>query len=81
MWDQLKQAKELYKLQNELKSEKIEVEERGTKIVVNGKMEIERVELNDELSKEEQETAVKDCFNGAMKKMQMIVAQKMQSLR
>ena len=62
-------------------SEKIEVEERGTKIVVNGKMEIERVELNDELSKEEQETAVKDCFNGAMKKMQMIVAQKMQSLR
>jgi DNA-binding protein YbaB len=81
MWDQLKQAKELYKLQNELKNEKIEMEERGVKIIINGKMEVERVELNEHLSKEEQEGVVKDCFNGAMKKIQMLVAQKMQSLR
>lgn len=81
MFDQLKQAKELYKLQNELKNEKIEAEEGGVRVVINGKMEIEKVEIKEGLLKEETEKAVKDCFNEVIKKMQMVVARKMQQLR
>jgi DNA-binding protein YbaB len=81
MWDQMKQAKELYQLQKELQKEKIETEEKGVKVVVNGKMEVEEVFLNSEISKEEQEKAVKDCFNEALRKIQTNLAQKMQSLR
>jgi DNA-binding protein YbaB len=81
MLEQMKQAKELYRLQKEMQKEKIEVEERGVKITANGKMEVERVELNSELSKEEQETALKNCFNKAMQKIQASLASKMQSIR
>ncbi len=81
MFDQMKQAKELYRLQKELQKERIEVEENGVKIVVNGKMEVEKVDLNSEISKEEQERAVKDCFNKAMRQIQTNLAQKMQSMR
>ncbi len=81
MWDQMKQAKELYRLQKELQKERIEVEEKGVKIVVNGKMEIESVTLNPEIAKEEQEQAVKTCFNEALRKIQTNLAEKMQSLQ
>ncbi len=81
MFDQMKQAKELYRIQGELQKEKIEVEESGVRITVNGKMEVEKVELSEEISIKEQEVAVKNCLNKAMKKVQMIAAQKMQSLR
>ncbi len=81
MWDQMKQAKELYRLQKELQKERIEVEEKGVKIVVNGKMEIESVTLNSEISKEEQEEAVKTCFNEALQRIQTNLAQKMKSLQ
>ncbi len=81
MWDQIKQAKELQRLQGELKKEKVEVSESGVRMVVNGKMEVEEVELSEGVSKEEQERAVKKCFNEAMKKVQMAAAQKMQSMR
>ncbi len=81
MLDQMKQAKELYKMQKELQKEKTEAEENGTKIVINGKMEVEEVWLNQEVSKEEQEKAIKNCFNGAMREIQMKLAEKMQSMR
>jgi DNA-binding protein YbaB len=81
MWDQMKQAKELYRLQKELQKEKIEVEEKGVKVVVNGKMEVEDIFLNTEIGKEEQEKALKACLNEAFYKIQTNLAQKMQSLR
>jgi DNA-binding protein YbaB len=81
MFDQLKQAKQLYKLQSELKKEKVSAEENGVVITVNGKMEVEDVKLNASLSVEDQEKAVKSCFNDAMRKVQMVAAQKMQSMR
>ncbi len=77
----MKQAKELYRLQKELQKERIEVEEKGVKIIVNGKMEIEGVTLNPEITKEEQEEAVKMCFNEALRKIQTNLAQKMKSLQ
>jgi DNA-binding protein YbaB len=81
MFDQLKQAKQLYKLQSELKKEKVSAEENGVVITVNGKMEVEDVNLNSSLSLGDQEEAVKKCINSAMQKIQMIAAQKMQSMR
>ncbi len=81
MWDQMKQAKQLYKLQNELKKEKVEIEEDGVVVVVNGKMEVDSVKLNPDLSIEDQQVAVKKAFNSAMQKVQTIAAQKMQSMR
>ncbi len=81
MFDQMKQAKELYRLQKELQKESFEVEEKGVKVVMNGKMEIEEVSLNEDLERDEQERVLKSCFNEIIKKVQMFAAQKMQSLR
>jgi len=77
MFDKLKQLKQLKEMQSELAKERIEVEKNGVKAVLNGKMEIEEIILNPELSKEEQERIVRDCVNEAMKKIQTIAAQKM----
>ncbi len=81
MWDQMKQAKELYKLQKEAEKEEVEVEKGGVTVVVSGKMEVKRVELNADITKEEQEKLLTECFNEAMSKIKMNLAQKMQSLR
>ena len=80
MFEKLKQLKELKALQDKLAEEKVEVEKSGIKVVVNGKMEIEKVQLNPELSKEDQERIVKDCFNEAMREIQMTAAKKMSQM-
>lgn len=80
MFEQLKQIKKLQEIQNALKSEKIENEKNGVKILMNGKLEVEDVELNPALTIDDQEKAVKDCFNETMKRVQTIVAKKMQSM-
>ena len=77
MLDKLKQLKELKGLQNQLEQEKVEVEKNGVKIIMSGKMEIQEINLNVELTKEEQEETIKDCLNEAMKKIQTLAAQKM----
>jgi len=59
MFDKLKQLKELQDLKSSLEKEKIEVKKEGTRVVVNGKMEIEEIEINEELSKEKQEEILK----------------------
>jgi len=80
MFEQLKQIQKLQQIQNVLKNERIEHEKNGVRIVINGKLEIEEVKLNPALSISDQEKAVKDCVNEAMKKVQMAVAAKMQSM-
>ncbi|MBU0476625.1 YbaB/EbfC family nucleoid-associated protein [Patescibacteria group bacterium] len=77
MFDQLKQLKKIKDMQSALEKERIEVEKDGVKLVINGKLEVEGIILNPELSKDEQERAIKDCFNEAIKKIQMIMAKKM----
>lgn len=80
MLDKLKQLKELKKMQDEFAKEMVEVEKQGTKVVINGKMEIEEIILNPELQKEEQEKILKDCINDAMHQMKIKMAQKMQQM-
>ena len=80
MFEKLKQIKKLKDLQSSLSQEKAEGEKNGIKVVINGKMEIEEIELNPELSREEQQKYLKECLNETMKKVQMIAAQKMQQM-
>jgi len=77
MFDKLKQLNDLKKIQGQLENEEAEFEKNGVKVIINGKMQIKEISLNEELNKEEQEETIKDCVNEAMKKMQMAAAQKM----
>jgi len=81
MFDKLKQIKQLKALQDSLKSEMVESENRGVKIVVNGNMQVESVKLNNDLSLGEQEEIVKDCINDAFKQVQTLVAQRMTKMQ
>ena len=81
MFDKLKQIKKLKELQDSLSQEKAEVEREGIKVVVNGKMEVELIQINSELEKTQQEEILRDCINEAMKKMQMAAAQKMSQMQ
>jgi DNA-binding protein YbaB len=80
MFDKLKQMKQLKEMQESIKNERVEAERHGVKIVINGRFEVESIELNPQLEKELQEKAVKECFNEAVRKAQMAVAQKFSGL-
>ena len=75
MFDKLKQIKQLKEMQAQLKQEEATIEEQGTKITINGNMEVQEILLNPELDKEAQERILKDSFNKAVKKIQMSMAQ------
>ena len=77
MFDKLKQIKQLKELQNKLSKEEIVVEKNGVRIIINGKMEVKEVKLNPNLSFKEQEELIRDCFNDAIKKLQMSIAKEM----
>jgi DNA-binding protein YbaB len=77
MLDKLKQLGQLKSFQDEMKSQRFEVEKSGVKVVVNGSLIIE------EISFEEQGVSgpvVKDCVNEAIKKAQQAMAQKMMGM-
>jgi len=80
MFDKLKQLKQLKELQSKLSQEEITVEKNGVKVVINGQMEVKEIRLNPTLGQQEQEKLVRDCFNEAVKKIQLTVAQKMFSM-
>ena len=80
MFDNLKKMQQLKEIKDSLEKEKIEIEKEGIKIIVNGKMEVEELKLNPSLNQENQERIVKDCINEAVKKIQMMVAQKMMQM-
>jgi len=76
MFEKFRQLAKLKQIQDSLSRERVEAEREGVKIVLNGKMEVERVELNSELTKERQEIILKECFNEASSKLRTILAQK-----
>lgn len=77
MFDNLKQLGKLKQMKEILEKEKGTEEVKGVKITINGKMEVEEVILNPELSSDEQAAAVKQCFNQVVKKVQQKAAGKM----
>ena len=80
MFDKLKQIKQLKELRDSLSQEREEIEKEGIKVIINGKMEIEDIQLNPDLSIEEQEKILKGCINEAVKKIQMVLTSKMSQM-
>ncbi|OHA62693.1 MAG: hypothetical protein A3E07_00210 [Candidatus Wildermuthbacteria bacterium RIFCSPHIGHO2_12_FULL_45_9] len=80
MFDKLKQLRELKKMQGEMQKQRYEGESRGTKLVLNGTLMATEVFLNAELGVKEQEEAVRNAFNDAVKKAQMAMAQQFSGL-
>lgn len=87
LFSQLKQVTDLKdqakKLQKELELEVIDAEKSGVKITINGNQEIKKVEITDQnllTNKEKLENAIKDATNESIKKVQMVMAKKMQSM-
>jgi DNA-binding protein YbaB len=74
MFDNLKKIAELKKMQDSFKKEKLTIEKRGVSVTINGNMEIEEVKLNSELSLEDQQNLVKECFNEAKESIQKTLA-------
>jgi len=80
MLDKLKEIGKLKALQNSMTNEKFAIEKQGVRLVINGNLQIEELELNPELSIEEQNQIVKDCFNEAVAKAQRGMAEKLAGL-
>lgn len=87
LFSQLKQITDLKdqakKLQKELEVEVIDAEKSGIKITINGNQEIKKVEITDQnllTNKEKLENSIKDATNEAIKKVQTVMAKKMQSM-
>ena len=84
MFSKLKQFKDLRdqakKMQNALAQESVTLDKNGFILSMNGNMEVTNLTVNPELSKDRQEEILKDLFNDAVKKIQKIMAQKMQEM-
>lgn len=84
MFNKLKQFKDLRSkaktVQSALSEEIITEERNGVKIVLNGNLEVQTVSINKDLNKDEQEAALKSCFNDAVKKAQKVMAKKLQEM-
>lgn len=81
MFDKIKKLKKIKDLQNSLKKEKVEKENNGIKVIVNGQLQIQDIKLNPDLDSKKQQEALKNLINSAMQEMQMKAAKKMQGMQ
>ncbi len=84
MFNKLKQFKDLRsqakKIQDVLSKESVTIEKSGVKVVINGNLEVTSIVINESLAKNSLEGILTDCVNEAIKKVQKIMAQKMQEM-
>lgn len=81
------QMKDLYKMQrdakrikSELKNIHVEAEAEGVKVVVSAEQEIISITIEDTVSRERIGALTMDALNRAMKKAQVIAAERMQGI-
>lgn len=79
MFEKFKQIAELKKMQDSFKKEKLNFQDRGVSVIMNGNFEVEEMILNPELSLQEQQEVLKHCLNKARGEIQKTLAQKMMS--
>lgn len=72
-----KQAK---KIKKELKNIHVEAEAEGVFVVVNAEQEIISIDINEDVPRERIPVLLKDALNRAMKKAQVVAAEKMQGV-
>lgn len=63
-------------MQKKVKAETVTAEANGVRVTVNGALEVQEVELNEELDTREQAEAVKEAMNEANKTIQRTLATK-----
>lgn len=80
MFDQIKKFKELKKIQDDLKKEKIFSEKNGIKVVLSGDFLVEEIILNPLLNNDDQALILKDVFNEAIQKIQISIFQKLSKI-
>ena len=84
MFNKLKQIKDLRsqakQMQSALADESVTIEKNGNKVVMNGNLEITELIVNMELQKESLENILKESINEAVKKVQKLMAKKMQEM-
>jgi DNA-binding protein YbaB len=84
MFEKLKQIKDLRSqaktMQNALSTESVTVEKSGVKVVINGNLEITTFTITDNLTPSQASNIGKEVLNDAIKKVQKIIAQKMQAM-
>lgn len=81
------QAKDMFRLQREAKKVKkelrnihVEAEASGVKVVVTAEMEVVSVEIAAEVPREKIPALLQDAMNRALKKAQVVSAEKMQGI-
>jgi DNA-binding YbaB/EbfC family protein len=67
-------------IQKKLSEETVTAEKNGVKIIMNGNQEVLSVEIASELVKENLENNLRDAFNDAVKKVQMLMAKQMMGM-
>ena len=84
MFNKLKHIKDLRSqaktMQGALAGESITVEKNGIKIVMNGNMEITEISIDENLEKENLENLLTSSINETIKKVQKLMAKKMQEM-
>lgn len=87
MLPSFKQARDLFRLQRETKRVKkelrniqVEAESGGVRVVVSGEQEVLSIVIPPEIPREEVPGLLKDCLNRALKKAQVVSAEKMQGV-
>ena len=87
MFDQFKKAKDLFALQSkakkmkkELKKVQVEAEADGVLVIVSAEQEILDIQIADHVERSDIPRLTIDALNRAMKKAQLIAAEKMQSI-
>ena len=84
MFNKLKQFKDLRSqaktMQSALAEESVTIEKKGIKIIMNGNMEITELTIPEELKKEEVSKYMKEAVNDSIKKVQKLMATKMQEM-
>lgn len=84
MLDKLKQLKNLQSqaknIKQELAQEKIEIEEQGLKVVMNGNQEVLEIQLNPDLSFKDNQQHLIELLNQAQDKVQQLMASKAKSM-
>ena len=76
MFDKLKQLNELRKMKNAMQAETAEAERNGVKVKINGGFTVEEISISPEAMNDDLAKNLKHCFNDAVGKMQMNMAQK-----
>lgn len=83
----MSQIKDMYKLQREAKRIKkelkqihVEAEASGVRVIVTAEQEIHAIEIADHVDRAQLPALLKDALNRALKKAQVVAAERMQSV-